>query len=124
MLHLDRLFNVAEAVADPSEGLVVLVETAGGEKVGIKVDELLGQQQVVIKSLQENFHPVTGTSGATILGNGKVALILDIEQLAKMIERQSNLLDEDGETPIHAETTRPPSAAHGGAEHVQHALSA
>jgi two-component system chemotaxis sensor kinase CheA len=67
---------------------VVLVEAAGGQKVGIKVDELLGQQQVVIKSLQENFYPIPGISGATILGNGSVALILDIEELAKMSERQ------------------------------------
>jgi two-component system chemotaxis sensor kinase CheA len=84
VLHLDRVFDVPNSVANAWEGLVVLVETAGGQKVGIKVDELIGQQQVVIKSLQQNFRPVAGISGATILGNGRVALILDIEQLTRM----------------------------------------
>ena len=65
----------------------MLVETANGSKIGVVVDELIGQQQVVIKSLQENFDPVEGVSGATILGNGKVALILDIEQLKSMMPR-------------------------------------
>ncbi|MCA0407268.1 MAG: chemotaxis protein CheW, partial [Proteobacteria bacterium] len=51
---------------------------------GVVVDELIGQQQVVIKSLSDNFDPVRGISGATILGNGRVALILDIEQLSSM----------------------------------------
>ena len=84
VVHLDRVFNVPGAIANAWEGLVVLVETAGGERVGIKVDELIDQRQVVIKGLQENFRPVTGISGATILGNGRVALILDIEQLTRM----------------------------------------
>lgn len=84
LIHLCRLFEVPDAICDPWDGLVVLVETANGSKIGVVVDELIGQQQVVIKSLQENFDPVEGVSGATILGNGKVALILDIEQLKSM----------------------------------------
>lgn len=88
LVYLCKIFNVPGAVTEPCKGLVVLVETAGGGKIGIVVDELIGQQQVVIKSLQENFDPVPGISGATILGNGRVALILDIEQLATLAERR------------------------------------
>ncbi|MGA2125481.1 MAG: chemotaxis protein CheA [Xanthobacteraceae bacterium] len=87
LVYLYRIFDVEGAVTDPSKGLVVLVETENGSKVGIVVDELIGQQQVVIKSLQDNFDPVAGISGATILGNGKVALILDLEQLSGMATR-------------------------------------
>jgi len=84
LIHIHRLFNVPGAISEPCEGLVVVTETANGGKVGLMVDELIGQQQVVIKSIQENFDPVPGVSGATILGNGRVALILDIEQLKAM----------------------------------------
>ncbi len=86
LVYLHRLFGVPGAVSNPAEGLVVLVETAQGAKIGIVVDELIGQQQVVIKSLLDNFDPVQGISGATILGNGRVALILDIEQISRMIQ--------------------------------------
>jgi two-component system, chemotaxis family, sensor kinase CheA len=84
LIRAHHLFNVPDAVTDPCQGLVVVTETANGGKVGLLVDELIGQQQVVIKSIQENFDPVLGVSGATILGNGRVALILDIEQLKSM----------------------------------------
>lgn len=84
LIRAHHLFNVPCAVTDPCQGLVVVTETANGGKVGLLVDELIGQQQVVIKSIQENFDPVPGVSGATILGNGRVALILDIEQLKSM----------------------------------------
>lgn len=87
LVHLARLFGVHEAVDDPSQGLVVLIELANGSKLGIVVDELLGQQQVVIKSLQDNHDPVPGISGATILGNGRVALIVDIEELTRLNDR-------------------------------------
>lgn len=87
LVHLHELFGVEGAVTDPAQGLVVLVETTQGNKIGVVVDELIGQQQVVIKSLVDNFDPVRGISGATILGNGRVALILDIEQLSAMSPR-------------------------------------
>lgn len=97
LVYLHRVFDVHGAVSDPSKGLVVVVETGNGTKIGVVVDELIGQQQVVIKSLQENFDPVQGVSGATILGNGKVALILDIEQLKTMPEH--TLLQRHGQRP-------------------------
>ncbi|WP_237152697.1 chemotaxis protein CheA [Oryzibacter oryziterrae] len=87
LVHLARVFGVPQAVGEPWNGLVVLVEQANGTKIGVVVDELIGQQQVVIKSLQDNFDPVAGISGATILGNGRVALIVDIEQLTRLADR-------------------------------------
>lgn len=84
LVYLHELFGRPGTATPPNEGLVVLVETAQGAKIGVVVDELIGQQQVVIKSLLGNFEPVQGISGATILGNGRVALILDIEELSRM----------------------------------------
>jgi two-component system, chemotaxis family, sensor kinase CheA len=124
ILHLDRLFNVPAAVEHPSEGLVVLVETAGGMTVGIKVDELLGQQQVVIKSLQENFYPVPGISGATILGNGSVALILDIEELAKLCERQHHAAAAAAKAAMEPEDSSLPCLPQSASAPTQHALTA
>lgn len=93
LIHLARVFGVTEAVADPCQGLVVLIELANGGKLGIVVDELIGQQQVVIKSLQDNYDPVPGISGATILGNGRVALIVDIEELTRLYDRNARIAD-------------------------------
>ena len=92
LVYLQELFGVAGTITNPAQGLVVLVETAQGAKIGIVVDELIGQQQVVIKSLSENFDPVQGISGATILGNGRVALIVDIEQISRMTTLTQNRL--------------------------------
>lgn len=93
LIHLARVFGVSEAIADPCQGLVVLIELANGSKLGIVVDELIGQQQVVIKSLQDNYDPVPGISGATILGNGRVALIVDIEELTRLYDRNARSAD-------------------------------
>jgi two-component system chemotaxis sensor kinase CheA len=81
LIRLHQVFDVAGAQQDVARGLVILVETASGARVCLLVDELLGQQQVVIKSLQDNYRSIEGVSGATILGDGRVALILDMEQL-------------------------------------------
>jgi len=84
LMALHAIFGIPGAITDPTKGLVVIVETEGGERVGLLVDELLGQQQVVIKSLDSNFRPVHGISAATILGDGRVALILDVSALRQM----------------------------------------
>lgn len=76
--HLSRLLNINGAIEDAAQALVLIAETEGGGKVGLVVDEILGQQQVVIKSLEENFGRVEGIAAATILGSGQVALIVDI----------------------------------------------
>lgn len=82
LVRLSSVFEVKGARTDPTKAIIVLVETASGAKIGLMVDELIGQQQVVIKSLQENYQPISGLSGATILGDGQVALILDVETLS------------------------------------------
>ncbi len=79
--YLHRRFQVPDAVDDPCQGIVVIVESEGTARVGLVVDELLGQLQVVVKSLEANYGPVPGVGGATILGDGRVALILDVSRL-------------------------------------------
>jgi two-component system chemotaxis sensor kinase CheA len=83
LLRLHRLFSVRPRNEDPTRGLVVIAEHEG-RKVALLVDELGGQQQVVIKSLESNFQKVPGVAGATILGDGRVALILDVPGLVAL----------------------------------------
>lgn len=83
LVYLCQMFKIKNAIEDATKALVVLVES-GKDKFGIIVDELIGQQQVVIKSLEENTDPVEGISGATILGDGKVSLILDTAALYRI----------------------------------------
>jgi two-component system chemotaxis sensor kinase CheA len=80
MLRLGRLFGVHASAEDPMEGLVVIVEHEG-RRSALLIDGLLGQQQVVIKSLEAHFRKVDGVAGATILGDGSVSLILDVPGL-------------------------------------------
>lgn len=80
IVKLCDVFNVKPLHEKMEDGLIVVVE-AEGKKVGLQVDDLLGQQQVVIKSLETNFKSIEGISGATILGDGTVALILDVSGL-------------------------------------------
>lgn len=84
LVHLHRLFGIPKAIDDATQGLVVLVETEDGSRLGLVVDEVLGQQQVVIKSLEANFRRLDGVAAATILGDGRVALILDVAGLREM----------------------------------------
>jgi len=93
LVALASLFGVTEGVIDPSKGLVVFVETGTGLVLGLIVDELVGQRQVVIKSLEENFLRIEGVSAATILGDGRVALILDVDGLEGMIAPVRGLRD-------------------------------
>ena len=80
ILRLERVFGMPETRTDLVDGLLVVVE-AEGRQVGLLVDDLLGQQQVVIKSLETNFRQIEGISGATILGDGTIALIIDVPGL-------------------------------------------
>lgn len=77
LLRLGRLFGVPASIEDPTEGLVVIVENEE-RRTALLVDGLLGQQQVVIKSLDTHFRKVDGVAGATILGDGRVSLVLDV----------------------------------------------
>jgi len=83
IIALHSLFNHATEITDLTQGVLVLLE-ADGKKSALFVDRLVGQQQVVIKSLETNFKKVPGVSGATIMGDGSVALILDVPALIQM----------------------------------------
>ena len=87
IIRMREIFNVKSGAATKSnEGVIVVVEGQGA-LCGFLVDELLGQQQVVIKSLEANYRRVEGVSGATILGDGSVALILDVPGLVRLSVR-------------------------------------
>ncbi|MDH5594941.1 MAG: chemotaxis protein CheW, partial [Gammaproteobacteria bacterium] len=86
---LYEIFDSKPRHTDITKGLLVVVES-DGKKIGLFVDDLLGQQQVVIKSLETNYKKVDGISGATILGDGSVALILDIPGLIRLSQQNCN----------------------------------
>ncbi|CAJ0853978.1 Chemotaxis protein CheA [Ralstonia sp. LMG 32965] len=75
-------FRITPSLPDPSEGIVVILDSEG-KKIALQVDELVGQQQVVVKNLETNYRRVPGISGATILGDGSVALIVDVSALMR-----------------------------------------
>jgi two-component system, chemotaxis family, sensor kinase CheA len=81
IVHLGELLELAPAGEFTDESTVIIVETSEGVRLGIVVDQLCGHQQVVIKSIEENYEAVPGIAGATILGDGHVAFILDAERL-------------------------------------------
>ncbi|PKO31524.1 MAG: chemotaxis protein CheA [Betaproteobacteria bacterium HGW-Betaproteobacteria-9] len=82
VIELERVFHVPRFEHNPASPIMVVVESDGA-RVALMVDELLGQQQVVIKNLESNYRKVPNISGATILGDGKVALILDTSGLVR-----------------------------------------
>jgi two-component system chemotaxis sensor kinase CheA len=85
VVRLEKVFEArSERARDPGDGLIMVVE-GDGKRVGLCVDELLGQQQVVVKTLEANYRHVDGIAGATILGDGSVALILDIAGLTRSV---------------------------------------
>jgi two-component system chemotaxis sensor kinase CheA len=100
LVHLHRLFGIPKAIDDATKGLVVLVETEDGSRLGLVVDEVLGQQQVVIKSLESNFRRLDGVAAATILGDGRVALILDVAGLREMSRHGSGTGNASGGSPL------------------------
>ena len=86
IIRLHRLFHLEHAVREPERGILVLLELEG-EKTALLVDALLDEQQVVVKSIETNYRKVEGSAGATILGDGRVALILDVTELMIMHKR-------------------------------------
>ena len=85
VLSLAQLFQVPRAEGTEDGTILVLVESEG-RRIALRVDELLGQQQVVVKNLEANFTRVDKLSGATILGDGRVALILDVGALVRQVQ--------------------------------------
>jgi two-component system, chemotaxis family, sensor kinase CheA len=82
VVDLEGVFKVPRFDFDKSSNILVVVEAEGG-RVALLVDELLGQQQVVVKNLESNYRKVEDVSGATIMGDGRVALILDVGALVR-----------------------------------------
>ena len=82
LLRLHEILGIEGAQTDPRRALVCIAETRT-TPVGLLVDEILGQAQVVVKTLETNFQRIDGVMGATILGDGRVALILDVQALAR-----------------------------------------
>ncbi len=90
LVQLSTLLDLGNASAKSEEAVVMITDAGDGQRFGLLVDELCGHQQVVIKSIEESYQAVPGIAGATILGNGRVAFILDAERLSELAaERQS-----------------------------------
>ncbi|MFI4932170.1 MAG: chemotaxis protein CheA, partial [Burkholderiales bacterium] len=83
VIDLEGVFEVPRTQGGEGNGIMVIVEAEGG-RVAVLVDELLGQQQVVVKNLESNYRKVCNVSGATIMGDGRVALILDVGALVRL----------------------------------------
>jgi len=100
IVRLHETFSIDTECKQLEDGLLVVVE-GEGTKIALFVDDLLGQQQVVIKSLETNYKKVTGISGATILGDGTVALIIDVAGLIHLAQTDENIIksatDKDSE---------------------------
>jgi two-component system chemotaxis sensor kinase CheA len=84
IILLSDLLGVDSTSGSNSERVVIVTDNGDGSRIGLVVDELLGHQQVVIKSIEESYGTVPGIAAATILGNGRVAFILDVEKLAEL----------------------------------------
>ncbi len=82
LIALFECFNIEPKFTKPSEGIAVIVEV-DGKKAALFVDDLVGQQQVVVKNIESNYKKIPGISGATILGDGGVSLILDVTALLR-----------------------------------------
>jgi two-component system chemotaxis sensor kinase CheA len=90
LIPLYQIFGIVPTFTEPSEGIVVILES-DGKKAALFVDDLVGQQQVVVKNLESNYRKVMGISGATILGDGGVSLIIDV---AALLRSSRQLTDE------------------------------
>lgn len=91
VVALHQVLNIQPKISELEQGIMVIVESEG-TKSAMFVDNLLGQHQVVIKSLESNYRKVPGVSGATIMGDGKVALILDVDALVRTVSSEDRRL--------------------------------
>ncbi len=91
IVRLHDVFSIDTECKQLEDGLLVVVEGEGA-KIALFVDDLLGQQQVVIKSLETNYKKVDGVSGATILGDGTVALIIDVAGLIRLSKTEQDII--------------------------------
>lgn len=88
IVPLGPLTGARDAVCDPCKGVLVLVETEGHNRAALLVDAIADQRQFVIKALDAHYRQIDGVAGATILGNGKVALIVDVDFIASTAARE------------------------------------
>ncbi len=87
LVQLCDLLDIGSTASGRDERVIIITDAGEGARFGIVVDELCGHQQVVVKSIEESYGSVPGIAGATILGNGRVAFILDVEKLSDMAEQ-------------------------------------
>jgi two-component system chemotaxis sensor kinase CheA len=83
LVELYNVFDVEDAKTEATQGIVVILQSAG-RRYALLVDQLIGQHQVVVKNLESNYRKVPGISAATILGDGSVALIVDVSALQSL----------------------------------------
>ncbi|WP_243729441.1 chemotaxis protein CheW [Paludibacterium purpuratum] len=88
IVALGALFHVPDARGEPTEAILIIVES-DDTRLALMVDDLIGQQQFVVKNLETNYHKVEGLSGATIMGDGHVALILDVTTIVRRNQKQA-----------------------------------
>ena len=110
LVRLDRLFDLAGAKSDPSEALVVVVE-AMGRRMGLLVDEVVTQQQVVIKTLGEGLGRTRYLAGAAILSDGQVGLILNVDEMAGLVQKSVNYFRDRGEALVAPAEVAPEAQA-------------
>ncbi len=89
IVHLGDLLDVGSGPEESEESVVIITDAGDGSRFGLVVDQLCGHQQVVIKSIEESYGSVPGIAAATILGNGRVAFILDVEKLSDLTVKSS-----------------------------------
>jgi two-component system chemotaxis sensor kinase CheA len=104
VVHLSDLLSMESDMIDSDERVVIIADAGDGSLLGIIVDELCGHQQVVVKSMEESYGAVPGVAGATILGTGRVALILDVEKLSELAISQTTSF-----TPVRPRASEPVS---------------
>ena len=105
VVPLSDLLSMESGMIDSDERVVIIADAGDGSLLGIIVDELCGHQQVVVKSMEESYGAVPGVAGATILGNGRVALILDVEKLSEIAVSQTSSF-----TPVRPRASEPAAA--------------
>jgi two-component system chemotaxis sensor kinase CheA len=106
LVRLDRLFALPGAKGDPTQALVVVVEGAG-KRFGVLVDEVVAQQQVVIKSMGSGLSETPFVSGAAILSDGRVGLILNVEEIATRVHRGSRVVVQESRSRAAAAPAAP-----------------
>lgn len=90
LIELRQLFNISDEKQPESGGGIAVILQSAGNRYALLVDQLIGQHQVVVKNLELNYRKVAGISAATILGDGSIALILDVQALPQLLKDQRN----------------------------------